>query len=265
MLNKKQKELIYRTVDKMIDNSSSSIAINHLEKKHNTKIHFIPKRYRIFGGILQSLNIQFGNFIEELISQFIIEDGRYEIIDKYSGNKNNYFLLSDYNDTLIDNYITKCQTDDNIDLDKEFNNLLLEIIKHRNDKSKNFRHDIDLLFMNKKTKVKYYLEIKYNDDHDSDKFVSINRKFIKTYAYLVNKFDITNKNELVPILFYFTNKKMKGNIYVPEKTNIYRGSKFFDKFLNIKYEDLDIFLNEFSESNKNINRFNDLYNIIIGN
>ena len=70
-----------------------------------------------------------------------------------------------------------------------------------------FDHDIDLIFRDKTTGVYYYLEIKYNDDHDTGKFVDINRKFIKTYAYLVNELKITNSNQLVPILFFFNNKK----------------------------------------------------------
>ena len=47
------------------------------------------------------------------------------------------------------------------------------------------RIGIDALFQpNEESYV--YVEIKYNDDHDTGKFVDINRKFIKTYAGLVN-------------------------------------------------------------------------------
>ncbi len=66
-MNQQIKNLINQAVIKIIENSSSAKKINHLKKKHNVKIHFIPKRYRIFGGILQSMNIQFGNFVEQLI------------------------------------------------------------------------------------------------------------------------------------------------------------------------------------------------------
>ena len=210
MISNEYRKLIYQTLDKMISKSSSTKAILKLDKKHEIKIHFIPKRYRIFGGILQSLNIQFGNFIENLMSDLIINDKRYEILTEYSGKKSNKFILSNYNDKLIDNYISKCQTE-NINLNSEFISLQKDIIVHRKDKGKTFKHDIDLLFKNKNTGVVYYLEMKYNDDHDSGKFIDINRKFIKTYAYLVRELDIKTIKQLVPILFYLTNKKMKGN------------------------------------------------------
>lgn len=90
--------------------------------------------------------------------------------------------------------------------------------------------------------------MKYNDDHDTGKFVDINRKFIKTYAYLTREFNISTKEELVPILFFFTNKRMKGNIYIPEQTNIRRGKDFFDEFLSIKYSDVDNYMSNLSES-----------------
>lgn len=42
-----------------------------MTEKHNKKVHFIPVRYRILGGILQGLNIKFGNFIEQLIHNLV--------------------------------------------------------------------------------------------------------------------------------------------------------------------------------------------------
>lgn len=104
-----------------------------------------------------------------------------------------------------------------------------------------------------------YLEIKYNDDHDTGKFVDINRKFIKTYAYLLNEFKIEKYDDIVPILFFFNNKKMKGNIYVPESTNIRRGQKFFEEFLTTSYKSVDDYLTELSESKLTIKGFDDLY------
>ncbi|MDR1123799.1 MAG: restriction endonuclease, partial [Elusimicrobiota bacterium] len=176
-MNNKIKDLINEAVKKIIENSSSQYKIEHLQGKHEVKIHFIPKRYRIFGGILQSMNIQFGNFIEVLMSLFVGNDGRYEILSEYSGKKSNSFELSSKNDALIDNYITRCQTE-NINIENEFPKLLKLIISDTDKETKKFKHDIDLLFKNRITGKIYYLECKYNDDHDTGKFVDINRKFI---------------------------------------------------------------------------------------
>lgn len=109
----------------------------------------------------------------------------------------------------------------------------------------------------------YYIEIKYNDDHDTGKFVDINRKIIKSYAYLVNKYNIKSNDELTPILFYFNNKRMKGNIYIPEPENVLRGRAFFERFLSIDYDEIDKYISDLSESDDVIKMFNDLYNKIM--
>ncbi|HHF6790428.1 TPA: restriction endonuclease, partial [Haemophilus influenzae] len=49
----------------------------------------------------------------------------------------------------------------------------------------------------------------------------------------------------------------------PENTNIRRGKSFFDEFLKIKYEDVDSYMRNLSESPDNIKAFDDLYRKII--
>lgn len=263
MVTNEVKELINSAVLKMINYTGSPDKLETLKAKHDKKLHFIPKRYRVFGGLLQSMNIQFGNFIEELMTALISNEERYEILTEYSGKMSNSFQLSKANDARIDAYISSCQYS-NIDVDKEFPKLLQEIIDDSDKNTKTFKHDIDLLFKDTESGKIYYLEIKYNDDHDTGKFVDINRKFIKTYAYLVRELNIDNTDDLVPILFFFTNKKMKGNIYVPEKTNIRRGKGFFNEFLHIDYEDIDEYLSSLSESDDVVKMFDDLYYRVMG-
>ncbi|MCA6085094.1 MAG: hypothetical protein LE179_02510 [Endomicrobium sp.] len=205
------------------------------------------------------MNIQFGNFIEVLMTLLIEDDGRYEIVYNYNGKKSNSFELSSKNEALIDNYITRCQTEENINIDIEFPKLLSCIVSNKDDRTNKFKHDIDLLFKNTETGKSYYLECKYNDDHDTGKFVDINRKFIKTYAYLVKELNITDRSNLIPILFFFINNKMKDNIYIPENSNIYRGKNFFEKFLKVKYEDVDRHLLGLSESPETMRTFKNLY------
>lgn len=258
-MNDEVKSLINTAVVKMIEHTSSDIAIKKIQKKHNVKVHFIPKRYRIFGGLLQSMNIQFGNFIETLMALLVANEDNYEIIDHYSGKKSNTFTLAVANDAKIDSYITRCQSEGNFDIEVEFPRLLQSIVEEQDTRTMTFKHDIDLLFKDKQTGVIYYLESKYNDDHDTGKFVDINRKFIKTYAYLCREFNINNSSQIVPILFFFTNKRMKGNIYIPEKTNIKRGKTFFNEFLHIRYDDVDQYLSTLSESSDVVAMFDELY------
>lgn len=80
-------QLINSAVLKIINDASTKNKLDRLKNKHDAKIHFIPKRYRVFGGLLQSMNIQFGNFIEELMMVLIANEAKYEIISEYSGKK----------------------------------------------------------------------------------------------------------------------------------------------------------------------------------
>src|SRR3989344_4138409 len=46
-------------------------SISKFIKIHEDKTHFVPIRYRVLCGFLQSLNIKFGNFIEILLTKII--------------------------------------------------------------------------------------------------------------------------------------------------------------------------------------------------
>lgn len=265
-MNEDTKRLINKSVENIITKMSDSRAISKLFIKHDNKVHFIPKSYRVFGGMLQSMNIQFGNFIEELMTLLIENEDEWEIVAKYSGKKSNSFLLSKENDTRIDRYISDCQLSGDGYCTNHFPILQQDIINDQCRDMNNFKHDIDLLFKSKSTGKYYYLEIKYNDDHDTGKFVDINRKFIKTYAYLVNELNVRNVDDLTPIIFYFNNKRMKGNPYVPESANIKRGSGFFDDFLEkVKYSDVSGYMASLSESDEVIDMFYRLYSKIMKN
>ncbi|EEV21176.1 hypothetical protein TREVI0001_1537 [Treponema vincentii ATCC 35580] len=57
---------------------------------------------------------------------------------------------------------------------------------------------------------------------------------------------------------YFNNKKMKGNIYVPEQTNIFRGERFFSEFTTISYSEIDTVFSNISEDPCIIKKFDEL-------
>lgn len=261
---------VNNAVQSMLDKISEDKKIISIEKKHKNKLHFIPFKYRVFTGLLQSLNIQFGNFLEELLTLIIKENKNLELLEELSGKSINKFTIKKTNEKLIDDYITKRQTNHNEsseELISHFLDLKQKIIENENTlkfETDNIElsHDVDLLFRDKSTQKIYYLEIKYNDDHDSGKYVDINRKFLKTYAYLVSRLNIKTLDDLNPIIYYFNNKKLKGNIYTPE-TNIMRGEALFEKFTNFKYIDLDKYITNMSNNQDTLKLFDDLYNKIM--
>lgn len=254
------KTIIRKTVLEMLEESTSKENISQMAEKHIEKVHFIPIRYRILGGILQGLNIKFGNFIEQLIRNLVDIDSSINVMPD-SGKKIRLFFTPQ-TDALIDNYITNRQLanspDDCTDL---FDNLLNRIIEIENKAKEEDRQgivkDIDGLFQTKSGLI-VYTELKYNDDHDTGKFADINRKFIKTWAGLAVRFKIDNPGQLLPIIYYFNSTKRYGPIHTPSR-NIMRGPQLFETFLETNYNDVDQYLSSLGDDPEILKIFDDLY------
>ena len=187
------------------------------------------------------MNIQFGNFIEKLLHTIVNNETLLTTIEHISGTRKTNLSITKESQRLIDDYITNCEntTDDNW-FKKEFKSLLtkcLRIEKKTPLKEIQNKYDIDVLFKTSKNKH-YYLEVKYNDDHDTGKYANINSKFIKTYVGISNQINIYDIDKFKPILYYLNAKRIKGNIYLPEQENIYRGDKLFKEFSSVNYNDL---------------------------
>lgn len=257
------KLFIKDAISNLIDNTSNEKKVKKLIKTHKAKMHFIPIRYRIFGGLLQSMNIQFGNFIEKLLHIIVDNEENLTIEQTLSGKRNIKLSMTKNSDEIIDDYITDCQNNsyNDTELLNNFNSLIkkcLENEKNNNNKEINIKHDIDVLFYDKTNKY-YYLEVKYNDDHDTGKYADINRKFIKSYIGICNQLNIYDITKFKPILYYLTKKRLKGNIYLPEEDIIYRGDKLFNEFFNIKYSELDTMMSKIGDDKEIIELFDDLY------
>jgi hypothetical protein len=137
---------------------------------------------------------------------------------------------------------------------------IVEIERLTDEVKQSITKDVDVLFKTSSEEI-VYLEVKYNDDHDTGKFVDINRKFIKTYAGLVNHLNASNSSEIKPILYYFNPVKRWGPIYTPTY-NIYRGDQLFDEYFEIKFADIDEYLQNLGDDEQIIAIFDDLYNRI---
>ncbi|GAB4301576.1 MAG: hypothetical protein Kow0068_24460 [Marinilabiliales bacterium] len=264
-MNDNVKKFVIEAIRRLINHTASDLKVNSLVINHKKKIHFIPIRYRIFGGLLQSMNIQFGNFIEELLHTIVENEENLKILEP-SGNRSIELPLTVESDRLIDEYITERQNDTNYsqNLFNAFNTLLdqlFEIEQNNQTKEIKTKHDIDVLFKTNNNNL-IYLEVKYNDDHDTGKYVDINRKFIKTYIGLCNIKNIYDKDKFKPILYFLTPKIMKGNIYLPEPENIYRGDRLFNEYFSLTYKDLDDFMREIGDNEEIKLLFDNLYHKI---
>ncbi len=249
-------------VIKIIRETTSTASINRSIATHEAKIHFIPPQYRVIGGLLQALNIKFGNFIEKLLALVVERDPDVQELS-LSGKRVSFSMTSE-TDALVDRYITSRQLPESPDNCYDlFHELLEEIYRlesQHGSQKQTITKDVDALFRSKDGQT-IYLEVKYNDDHDTGKFVDINRKFIKTYAGLINKLDIMEYQELKPILYYFNPVKRWGPIYVPTN-NIYRGAQLFDEFFETKFIDVDNYLRAIGDDPEIIEIFDDLYKAV---
>lgn len=257
------KQIIRQTILDMLSDSMSAKYIRKMAEKHAEKVHFVPIRYRIIGGVLQGLNIKFGNFIEQLLSNIVEMDTGVKVMPD-SGKTIRLFFTPE-TDALIDSYITERQLPNSPDdCSTAFSNLLsriLEIEHAATDKQRQgITKDVDGMFQTDDGLL-VYTELKYNDDHDTGKFVDINRKFIKTWAGLAVRYQIRSKDELLPILYYFNPTKRYGPIYTPS-SNILRGSQLFDRFLHINYADVDRYLAEIGDDPEILAIFDNMYQTV---
>jgi len=235
------------SIDKLIEDSIMSLIggeeglkakTDELLAKHLKKAHFVPIKYRVLGGFLQSLNIKFGNFIEVLMDKVISSTPTFKIYE-VSGKKGIGLELEERCERAIDEYV------DNPSHDR-LEKLYDEIFTFQIEGEKFRKKSLDVNVMFKFGETSYYIETKYNDDHDTGKFQDINRKFLKTYAGLVRFFRFDDKRKFKPILYYFLPTiRYNPNPYLREDIEIFRGKKLFEKFeLSTTYEQVENALNE---------------------
>jgi hypothetical protein len=85
------KSSVQEAIIRIIKDTASNKSIEKSMRVHEGKVHFIPTKYRILGGLLQSLNIKFGNFIEKLMAQVVEKDSNVQALPS-SGKRINLAL-----------------------------------------------------------------------------------------------------------------------------------------------------------------------------
>jgi hypothetical protein len=259
MSNSEQVRAVVRTrVQRLIAEATDLDRLSVAFAEHRAKIHFIPTHYRVLGGVLHAMNIKFGNFLEGLLSEVARMDPKVRL-HSASGSRLR-LTLSAQSDALVDSYITARKQPHSPDLcDKEFWAMIATALSYEKSPQRTaqtLRQDVDLLFVTT-SNIHVYAELKYNDDHDTGKFVDINRKFIKTYLALCNHVGIHDSRAFKPVIYYFNPEKRWGPMYVPS-SNIYRGSALFDAYFATSFEDVERSLREMSDDPTVVALFDEL-------
>jgi hypothetical protein len=235
---------IREEIEKLINKSAEEL--DELIERHKKKrAHFMPVYLRVLGGYLQSLNIRYGGFIEkeiERVIRILSDYGRtnFDVDSEYSGEKLT-LMLEENSRKAIDDYVSEGKIKHKAS-EQEFSELLDTIFRYQTSLEGKFESrklDVNLLMRDRDSNRYYYIEVKYCDDHDTGKFVSINRKFLYTFAGLIHELWIHGKihskdnikDNIVPILYYFEDGLKKyENVFLIEGTNVLRGKQLFELF-----------------------------------
>lgn len=240
------KELLDKEINNLFEKNFEKKEIIKRYNENKNKIHYLPISYRVFSGTLQSLNIKFGYFLENIIKSIVKIDELY-IVDDMSGGKIKRNVSKEQS-ALISNYIEKYKKIENFSFRKNEFNELLNNFSFNKDEEELSRKKIDIDLLIRDNKEYFLIEVKYRDNHDTGKTENIPKKMLDTYFSL--KWIIPD-NKINLYLFYFTSKnESRKNKFLDEKNNILRGEEFFEKFTKTKYSDIIFVFNEFSNSKK---------------
>jgi len=189
-------------------------------EKHSGKIHAVSTESRVRGAIHQSLNIKFGSSIESMLSR-IIDASDHLKLHEFSGKRID-LPVSDKKVKLIDNYVNSRPGSTN-SVSADFRKLR-KALKGKAPVSRMKRMDVDLLFQTRSGKM-FYLEVKYNDDHDTGKYPDIYRKALKTGISL----ELETRRPVETFVYYFNSGERNLIKYFPDSNQLY-GKAFFTKF-----------------------------------
>lgn len=254
------------------------------------KTHAMPIRHRVLGGLYQSVNIKFGNFLEILMKQIIDDNPSYTLVKRITtgmpvtdekfiekdkkfkdfpmtntveGGKSTNFIISKRNQRLIDDYITECTKSDakKEDIKVNFDKLVKKITENIIEEKKNplvydyltFKNDVDLLFFKNDNNNYFYIELKKEDNHDSGKTKDMYLKVIKTFTCLLYQ-AYSNDDETLIVESLTPILLFFGDINNPSnilpEDFVFSGEKFFEKYLTIDFSQINDNMCKVSNSQK---------------
>jgi hypothetical protein len=245
-------ELIHKSLEKSVWGALNPASIERVRKKNENKTHFIPVGIRVFSGVVQSMNIRYGNFIQVLLNELVAREQKLTI-NEISGTRY-AFETSPSIDTLVDQFISDRKRSSSSDPDAEYQLLRSAWSSKVNEKTLISPNDVDLLFR-AQDGITYYVELKFNDDHDTGKHPDIFRKVLKTGMALEQHLN----EEVVPCVYYFNQGERNLVKFLPDNQR-FSGDVFFSKFLSVDYGLVAEALRQVSEDPAVKKKFSELFN-----
>jgi hypothetical protein len=254
----KVNELIKKALEDTVWSAFSQVAIDRVAKKNSTKVHFIPVGVRVFSGVVQSLNIRYGNFIQSLM-QNLVEQENSLTLHELSGKKVDFRVSGNVN-IEVDSYMSVRKQGSESGLNSDYQNFRERWeSSDKVEKLNKAPNDVDLLFTDKNNQL-VYVELKFNDDHDTGKHPDIYRKVLKTglaIEQLVSK-------PVLPCVYYFNAGQRNLIPYLPVSQR-FSGAEFFEKYLSVDYSLVANRLKHLSETDEVKARFQALAEAVLFN
>ena len=221
-------ELIAESLEKAVWGAFNKDNIDRVRRKNLSKTHFIPLGVRVFSGVVQAMNIRYGNFIQVLLNALVARETSLQIHAE-SGRRID-FLVPGVVDAVVDSYIAqrKRSSDDDASGDYHAMRESWEVAARTN--IIQAPNDVDLLFRDSNGRLTY-VELKFNDDHDTGKHPDIFRKVIKTGLAIEVRVD----EPVYPCVYFFNPGERNLVRFLPDGQRFF-GEAFFERYLTVEYK-----------------------------
>ena len=252
----KVNELIKKALEDTVWSAFSQVAIDRVAKKNSTKVHFIPVGVRVFSGVVQSLNIRYGNFIQSLMGK-LVEQENSLTLHELSGKKVDFRVSGNVN-IEVDSYMSVRKQGSESGLNSDYKDFRKRWeSSEKVEKLNKAPNDVDLLFTDKNNQL-VYVELKFNDDHDTGKHPDIYRKVLKT-GLAIEQFV---SKPVLPCVYYFNAGQRNLISYLPASQR-FSGSEFFERYLTVDYSLVSNRLKHLSETDEVKARFQALADSVL--
>lgn len=227
--------------------------IEKFYKKHLKENCLLPIDARILAAIMLSIVVKQGYFLEKIVRDIIDQEEHLEL-HNFSGDMRTEFMYTMYSRNLIDQYIEKLSKKGSSPTRNEYDSLLEGIQKYEADPTKiivdTVKRNIDMCFFDKRYKSWYIVEMKFCDNRIGKSYEEIHRKLLNIYSGFLNECEMSEWNNIHPIIYYFNGYQSKKSKFFP-KEYIYYDEHFFNDFIkSVSYNDILHCLKEVKESDE---------------
>jgi hypothetical protein len=249
-------ELIADSLDRAVWGALQPENVERVRRKNAQKTHFIPLGVRTFSGVVQAMNIRYGNFIQTFISSLVAREVSLALHES-SGRRINFVTPVEL-DAVVDNYITRRKRSSVDNLADDYLAMRREWVEVGNSRKVDAPNDIDLLFRDGSGQL-VYIEVKFNDDHDTGKHPDIFRKILKTGFAI----EVHEGEPVLPCVYFFNPGERNLVKFLPDEQRLF-GRDFFERYLTVDYDEVARALMDVGNDPAVQRRFIDLFHLSVG-